>query len=108
MVCAAKGYKCIIVMPQLPPMAERYLICRKFGAHVHLTAALQGEEEWATAAEAWDRAFLEDPPVAFHCCGDSELCTQDLSEGVCGHFWEWNVKRTPAQLPRGDGCGPVG
>ena len=42
MVCAAKGYKCVIIMPQLPPMAERYLICRKFGAHVHLTAGAPG------------------------------------------------------------------
>ena len=42
MVCAAKGYKCIIIMPQLPPMLERYIICRKFGAHVHLTAGAIG------------------------------------------------------------------
>lgn len=42
MVCAAKGYKCIIIMPQLPPMMERYIICRKFGAHVHLTAGAVG------------------------------------------------------------------
>ena len=32
MVCAAKGYKCVIIMPQIPPMLERYIICRKFGA----------------------------------------------------------------------------
>ena len=36
MVAAAKGYKCIIVMPQVPPMFERYIICRQFGAEVHL------------------------------------------------------------------------
>eukprot|EP00667_Euglena_gracilis_P008452 EG_transcript_8561 len=42
MVCAAKGYGCIIVMPQLPPMRERYMICRKFGAQVHLTAGSLG------------------------------------------------------------------
>eukprot|EP00667_Euglena_gracilis_P015454 EG_transcript_16074 len=42
MVCAAKGYECIIVMPQLPPFRERYIICRKFGAHVHLTAYARG------------------------------------------------------------------
>lgn len=42
MVCAARGYKCIIIMPQLPPMMERYIICRKFGAHVHLTAGAPG------------------------------------------------------------------
>ena len=42
MVCAAKGYDCVIVMPQLPPMKERYMICRKFGAQVHLTAGKLG------------------------------------------------------------------
>eukprot|EP00668_Euglena_longa_P037404 GGOE01048156.1.p1 GENE.GGOE01048156.1~~GGOE01048156.1.p1 ORF type:complete len:358 (+),score=108.65 GGOE01048156.1:26-1075(+) len=42
MVCAAKGYRCIIVMPQLPPMRERYWVCRKFGAQVHLTAGALG------------------------------------------------------------------
>jgi len=42
MCCAAKGYKCIIVMPQLPPFEERYIICRMFGADVHLTAPAKG------------------------------------------------------------------
>jgi cysteine synthase A len=42
MVCAAKGYKCVIVMPQLPAMKERYSICRKFGAEVRLTCGLKG------------------------------------------------------------------
>jgi len=42
MICAAKGYKCIIVMPQLPPFEERYIICRMFGADVHLTAPAKG------------------------------------------------------------------
>eukprot|EP00192_Tetraselmis_astigmatica_P015663 CAMPEP_0117664804 /NCGR_PEP_ID=MMETSP0804-20121206/9436_1 /TAXON_ID=1074897 /ORGANISM="Tetraselmis astigmatica, Strain CCMP880" /LENGTH=167 /DNA_ID=CAMNT_0005472103 /DNA_START=154 /DNA_END=654 /DNA_ORIENTATION=- len=42
MVCAAKGYKCIIVMPQLPAFHERYVICRQFGAEVHLTAPGMG------------------------------------------------------------------
>ena len=32
MVAAARGYKCIIAMPQVPPMYERYIIDRKFGA----------------------------------------------------------------------------
>lgn len=42
MVCAAKGYKCIIIMPQLPPFEERYIICRMFGAECHLTAPAKG------------------------------------------------------------------
>ena len=34
----------IIIMPQLPlpPMIERYIACRKFGAQVHLTAPATG------------------------------------------------------------------
>ena len=39
MVCAAKGYKCIIIMPQVPAMLERVMIIRQFGGEVHLTAA---------------------------------------------------------------------
>jgi len=42
MVCAAKGYKCLIIMPQLPSYRERVLICRQFGAEVHLTAPAAG------------------------------------------------------------------
>jgi len=42
MVCAAKGYKCLVLMPQAPPMLERYMICRQFGAEVILTAAGKG------------------------------------------------------------------
>jgi len=42
MVCAAKGYKCIIVMPQVPPMLERVMICRMFGAEVRLTCPGKG------------------------------------------------------------------
>lgn len=36
MVAAAKGYECIVCMPQVRAMLERYLIVRQFGAHVHL------------------------------------------------------------------------
>lgn len=42
MVAAAKGYNCTIIMPQVPPMHERYVICRQFGAQVVLTAAGKG------------------------------------------------------------------
>ena len=45
MVAAAKGYKCIIVMPQVPAMYERYVIDRKFGAEVHLTSVNQADME---------------------------------------------------------------
>ena len=43
MVAAARGYKCIIAMPQVPPMYERYIIDRKFGAEVHLTSVNQND-----------------------------------------------------------------
>jgi len=43
-VCAAKGYKCIIVMPQVPAMMERYMICRKYGAEVHLCSVIAGPD----------------------------------------------------------------
>lgn len=36
LVAAAKGYKMVILMPQVGPMYERYLICRAFGAQVIL------------------------------------------------------------------------
>ena len=42
MCCAAKGYGCVIVMPQVPPMMERYMIVRQFGAEVLLTAPAKG------------------------------------------------------------------
>jgi len=40
MVAAAKGYKTIFCMPQVPSMYERYITVRKFGAEVHLTAVV--------------------------------------------------------------------
>jgi len=43
MLAAAKGYKSIIVMPQVPPMYERYITCRKFGAEVHLTTVMKDD-----------------------------------------------------------------
>ena len=42
MVAAAKGYPCVIIMPQVPAMGERYMIVRSFGAEVILTAAGKG------------------------------------------------------------------
>lgn len=69
MVCAAKGYKCIIIMPQLPPMTERMIVCRKFGADVHLTAPAKGvpgmkaymEELLASNSEYWCPWQFENP-----------------------------------------------
>lgn len=46
MVAAAKGYKCIIIMPQVPAMFERYLSCRMFGADVHLLNPTVGAAGW--------------------------------------------------------------
>ena len=45
MVAAARGYKSIMVMPQVPAMYERYCIDRKFGAEVHLTSVNQADME---------------------------------------------------------------
>lgn len=45
MVAAARGYKCIIAMPQVPAMYERYVIDRKFGAEVHLVSVNQDNME---------------------------------------------------------------
>lgn len=42
MIAAAKGYKCIVVMPRVRAMLERYLICRQFGADVHLINPARG------------------------------------------------------------------
>ena len=42
MCAAAKGYGCVIIMPQVPPMSERYMIARQFGAQVILTEAGKG------------------------------------------------------------------
>lgn len=69
MVCAAKGYPCIIVMPQLPAMRERYMICRKFGAEVRLTAGAKGvagmrtyvEELLKSHPEYWCPRQFENP-----------------------------------------------
>jgi len=43
MVAAAKGYKCIIAMPHVPPMFERHILARKFGAEVHYTSVTQDD-----------------------------------------------------------------
>lgn len=45
MVAAARGYKCIIAMPQVPAMYERYIIDRKFGAEVHLVSVNKDDME---------------------------------------------------------------
>ena len=45
MVAAARGYKCIIAMPQVPAMYERYIIDRKFGAEVHLVSVTKDNME---------------------------------------------------------------
>ncbi len=45
MVAAARGYKCIIAMPQVPAMYERYIIDRKFGAEVHLLSVNKDDME---------------------------------------------------------------
>ena len=62
MVAAAKGYKCIIIMPQVPPMTERYLACRHFGAQVVLTAAGLGVKGMLELVESYKKK-----PKEFFC-----------------------------------------
>ena len=45
MVAAARGYKSIIVMLQVPAMYERHIINRKFGADVHLCSVNKDDME---------------------------------------------------------------
>lgn len=61
MLCAAKGYKCICVMPQVPFVYERYTICRQFGAEVHLTAPAKG----TPGLVAYTEQLLKDNPDYF-------------------------------------------
>ena len=69
MICAAKGYSCIICVPQMPSMTERYLICRKFGAEMHLIAPATGvmgmlkyvQEQLAEHEDYWTPLQFENP-----------------------------------------------
>ena len=62
MCCAAKGYGCVIIMPQVPPMAERYMIVRQFGAQVILTAPAKGIKG---CLKAYDDLIASDPSKHF-------------------------------------------
>jgi cysteine synthase A len=62
MVSAAKGYKCVVIMPQVPPMAERYMIGRQFGADIILTAAGLGIKG---CLKAYDELIASDPSKYF-------------------------------------------
>jgi cysteine synthase A len=80
MVCAAKGYRCIICVPQMASMTERYLICRKFGAHMHLIAPAVGitgmlryvQQQMATHPDYWS-------PMQFE--NDDNRKTHELATG---------------------------
>jgi len=62
MACAAKGYKCIIMMPQTPAMFERYIVARQFGAEVILTAPAKG---FAGLIDAFSELVASDPLTYF-------------------------------------------
>ncbi len=61
MVAAAKGYACIVVMPQVRAMLERYLIVRQFGAHVHLFNPALG----APGAIAYIQRLVAEQPAKY-------------------------------------------
>jgi len=71
MVAAAKGYKCIIMMPQVPPMMERYMIVRQFGAEVILTAPGKG---FPGLMAEYQKILDSDPSVYF---GANQFTTDD-------------------------------
>ncbi|KAH8058139.1 hypothetical protein JL720_14050 [Aureococcus anophagefferens] len=98
MVAAAKGYKSIIVMPQVPAMAERYMTCKKFGAEVHLTGVDQedmaGTFAWlieyskdlvAKHDDYWapDQFWTEDNPKVHYATTGPEIWDQS---GGCDAF----------------------
>lgn len=98
MVAAAKGYKTIIVMPQVPAMAERYMSCKKFGAEVHLTGVdkddMSGTFAWlleyskrlvAERDDYWapDQFWTEDNPKVHYECTGPEIWDQS---GGCDVF----------------------
>lgn len=64
MVCAAKGYRCLLVMPESASI-ERRKIMRAYGAEILLTPAARStdgaiEKSYAMAREFPDRYFLTD------------------------------------------------
>ena len=61
MVAAAKGYACIVCMPQVRAMLERYLIVRQFGAHVHLFNPALG----AVGCIAYIKGLVASAPGAY-------------------------------------------
>jgi cysteine synthase A len=104
MVAAAKGYKCILIMPQLPAMLERYIICRKFGADVHLTAAAVGgtaaenmlgylEELLAANPHYWCpyQFKSDDNPLTHACTTGPEIWEQVVGNMICGCVAERGV-----------------
>merc|ERR1719440_1529426 len=62
MACAAKGYKCSIMMPQVPAMFEHYIVARQFGAEVMLVAPAKG---FAGLIGAFSELVASDPDKYF-------------------------------------------
>jgi len=58
MVAAAKGYDCVVIMPAVRPMLERYMICRQFGAKVLLLNPSIGAPGWLK----FTKQFVADNP----------------------------------------------
>eukprot|EP00632_Arachnochrysis_sp_CCMP2950_P003971 CAMPEP_0185704402 /NCGR_PEP_ID=MMETSP1164-20130828/17003_1 /TAXON_ID=1104430 /ORGANISM="Chrysoreinhardia sp, Strain CCMP2950" /LENGTH=388 /DNA_ID=CAMNT_0028371753 /DNA_START=22 /DNA_END=1188 /DNA_ORIENTATION=- len=61
MVAAALGYECVVVMPKVRSMLERYAICRQFGAEVHLVNPALG----APGAVAYLERLVAEHPAKY-------------------------------------------
>lgn len=86
MVCAAKGYKCIIIMPQVPAMQERVMIIRQFGGDVHLTAAGLGIKG---VLQHYEAILASEPGKYFGCAQFTNQDNPDAHLKTTGpEIWE--------------------
>jgi cysteine synthase len=86
MVCAAKGYACIIIMPQVPAMLERVMIIRQFGGEVRLTAPGFGIKG---SLEHYEAILASDPSKYFGTAQFTNLSNPEAHYLTTGpEIWE--------------------